>query len=40
MIAAIATTTALAKPPKGELVVTEVFASFDAFGDTRLFRGE
>ena len=40
MIAAIATTTALAKPPKGERVVTEVFVSFDAFGDTRLIRGE
>ena len=40
MIAAIATTTALAKPPKDELVATEVFVSFDALGDTRLIRGE
>jgi hypothetical protein len=40
VIAAIATSTALAKPPKGDLRVTEVFVSFDTFGDTLLIVGE
>jgi hypothetical protein len=40
VIAAIATTTALAKPPKGDLLVTEVFVDFDAAGDTLLILGE
>ena len=40
LIAAIATTTALAKPPKGDLLVTEVFVDFDAAGDTLLILGE
>ena len=40
MIAAIATTTAVAKPPQGDLRVTEVFVSFDATGDTLLVVGE
>jgi len=41
VIAAIATTTALAKPPQGDLRVTEVYVNFDAFdGDTLLILGE
>ncbi len=40
VIAAIATTTAVAKPPQGDLRVTEVFVSFDATGDTLLIVGE
>ena len=39
VIAAIATTTAVAKPPQGDLRVTEVFVSFDAAGDTLLVVG-
>jgi hypothetical protein len=40
VIAAIATTTALAKPPIGDLLVTEVFVDFDAAGDKLLILGE